>query len=258
MCRLRAFGLNPLTATRDDLERYLESRRLSSPSMLTNIADLSSFYSWAVDEGFVESNPLAKMVRPRPHRYHPRPAASSDLATAVELADDITRAMLLLAALGGFRCMEVAGLRWSDVDLGGAMVTVRGKGGHERIVDLHPVVVSALAVLPREGGTVFVGFRHGANHLGGERQPYTPNRVSKRINEYLHSLGIHSTAHQLRHWYGTELYRSTKDLRMVQSLMGHASPATTAVYTAFDRSDSKKATDELTFGPAMPAQSALF
>ena len=256
--RLRAFGVEPLRATSADLERYLDSRRLSSQSMLTNLAAFSAFYRWALDAGLVDVNPVARIVRPRKNRYHPRPASSRDLSMAVELAPPQLRVMLLLAAFAGFRCMEIAGLRWSEVDLGAAIVNVYGKGGHERLVDLHPAVVAELAALPRQGAHVFIGLRHGGNQLGGEHQPYTAARVSSTINRFLHSIGIQSSAHQLRHWYGTELYRSTKDLRMVQELMGHASPATTAIYTAFDRTEKQRATAELSFGGQIVTQPALW
>jgi site-specific recombinase XerD len=64
--------------------------------------------------------------------------------------------------------------------------------------------------------------------------PLTANRVSQVVNGYLHGIGIVDTAHTIRHWYGTNIYRITRDLRLVQEMMGHESPATTAIYTAYD------------------------
>jgi Phage integrase family len=57
--------------------------------------------------------------------------------------------------------------------------------------------------------------------------------------------GIGATLHQLRHRFGTQTYARRRDLRMVQELLGHASPATTAVYTLVDQADAAVVVDEL-------------
>jgi site-specific recombinase XerD len=59
------------------------------------------------------------------------------------------------------------------------------------------------------------------------------------------SIGVAATAHQLRHWFATQAYRGSRDLRVVQELLGHASPTTTAIYTAFSRTESVRAVSAL-------------
>lgn len=59
-----------------------------------------------------------------------------------------------------------------------------------------------------------------------------PSRVSQLSNAHLHGCGIRETLHQLRHRFGTLTYQATRDLRLVQELMGHADPASTAGYAA--------------------------
>jgi integrase len=54
------------------------------------------------------------------------------------------------------------------------------------------------------------------------------------INLYLHSLGIASNAHSLRHWFACHVYRTNQDLLLTQKLLGHSTPAVTAVYAASD------------------------
>ena len=66
-------------------------------------------------------------------------------------------------------------------------------------------------------------------------RPCPPHLVSQQCNGYLHSIGIDSTLHSLRHWFCTEFYRrSGRDLRLTQEAARHRSPATTAGYTAID------------------------
>jgi site-specific recombinase XerC len=64
--------------------------------------------------------------------------------------------------------------------------------------------------------------------------------MSMLLAGYLRSVGVDATAHQLRHWFGTTVYARSKDLRLTQELMGHASRATTAIYTAWSPLDAAR------------------
>lgn len=103
---------------------------------------------------------------------------------------------------------------------------ILGKGGHERVVPMRPDVLASLHAmgLPRAGRL----FRRDAG--GG----FTGEQMSRWLNGYLHGTAdVDASAHQLRHWFGSRAYEECRDLRVVQELLGHASPTTTAVYTAF-------------------------
>ena len=60
-----------------------------------------------------------------------------------------------------------------------------------------------------------------------------------------------ASIHDLRHWFGTKLYESTKDIRLVQEMMGHESPETTAVYVAFSAGNGAEAVCGLDASPGM-------
>jgi site-specific recombinase XerC len=62
---------------------------------------------------------------------------------------------------------------------------------------------------------------------------------------FFHSIGIDATAHQLRHWFATSTYATSGDLLVVQNLLGHSSPTTTAVYTAWSRPAAEAAVGAL-------------
>jgi hypothetical protein len=68
----------------------------------------------------------------------------------------------------------------------------------------------------------------------GERGPNTPSMLSELANDHLHACGIPATLHQLRHRFGSRAYQGSHDLRLVQELLGHASPEMTAGYAAYD------------------------
>ena len=76
----------------------------------------------------------------------------------------------------------------------------------------------------------------------GPNRPWTISHLS---NIFLHEQGISATLHQLRHRFGTATYQARRDLRMVQELLGHASPATTAPYAAYDASDAVEVVEGL-------------
>lgn len=218
-CFARAVDKPLHTVCKDDVERFLDARRLAPKSLYCWLSDLHMFYRWAVDEGHVEVDPTARIPRPRLPRSLPRPAMTADIAMAVQMADPRMRCWLLLMAYQGLRCQEVAYISRDDVldTLDPPMLLVRkGKGAKERMEPLHPEVGMALRALPLP--------------RAGRLWHVTEKTVSQKTNAFLRSLDIDATAHQLRHWFGTEAYRSSRDIRMVQELMGHESPVTTAGY----------------------------
>jgi integrase/recombinase XerC len=72
--------------------------------------------------------------------------------------------------------------------------------------------------------------------------------VGNAIGHYLHDLGINATGHQLRHWFGSEVYANTHDIRVTQELLGHSSPTTTAGYVAYSHVDAAAAVASLRLG----------
>lgn len=215
------------SAEREDVERFLDARKVGSRTRYCWLSHLSCYYRWAIDEGHATSDPTARIMRPRLRRTLPRPMADGDLAMALEAAHPVMRAWLALAAYGGLRCAEIAALNADDLMFAESLLRLHGKGGKERIVPMHPFVAETLrrAGVPRRGAL----FRRPR---GGR---YPAAMVSREGSLYLHDLGIEATLHQARHWYATNCLRACRDLRVVQELLGHASPTTTAIYTQFSQ-----------------------
>lgn len=220
------------TATRRQLEAWLDSLPLAPRARYTYISALHGFYVWALSEDLATADPTLKIARPKLPQTVPRPISSADLEQAIRLANRRMRLWLCLAAYQGLRCQEIAGVTVDDVLLGydpPALIVAAGKGRKERVVPLHPETIMAFADfrLPR------AGFAFCRQDRPGSKEPVKAHRVSELVAEYLHGLGINATAHQLRHWFGTSVYAVSLDLRLTQELMGHAHPSTTAGYVKF-------------------------
>ena len=233
-------GLPLLQARLEHVEEFLDSKSAWSGHQLSRfIGSLRGFYEWAIDHDLLTRSPVRQLRAPKLPRRMPRPIATRDLHKILWIAarrgDHYDLAWLTLGAMAGLRCIEMANLRGEDIDLAAGRMLVRGKGGHERIVPMHPKVRAALSnlTIPAQG-PVFVTQRKPVH-------PFSASAISVRINDYLTMFGIDATAHQLRHWFGTHIYRATKDLRVTQELMGHRSPNTTAGYAAHDPAEGRMA-----------------
>jgi integrase/recombinase XerC len=191
------------------------------------VCHLRAFYRWAKTTGIVTEDPSQMLTLPKVPRHLPRPIEEDDLNFALAAARPKMRAILTLAAYGGLRCVEIAGLDWSDLRReqdGTVFIHVRhGKGQKERAVEVGQVVLRAL-----HGYGVR---RKGPMFYGADGRPIDAKSISRSGNRFLARHGLEATMHQLRHRYGTVAYELSQDLRLVQELLGHASPTTTAGYT---------------------------
>ncbi len=249
-CCLRLFfdWLAPkalVDATEPDVEAWLDSRKMAPKARYRAISDLHMFYRWAKTQGIVGEDPTENIDRPRLRQMVPRPIPGPDLEKAVERADPTVRAMLHLAALNGLRAKEIAGLRRCDLleHLDPPMLIVSApKGRRERSLPLHPTVWESL----RQAGMPRSGYLFA--YPNGRQWPAW--KVSGEVNTHLASLGIPATLHQCRHYFGTEVYAASLDLRLTQELLGHSSPTTTAGYVQFSRSRATEIVGALNITPS--------
>lgn len=220
---------------------YERERGLADSTLYVYTGHLSAFYGWARGQGLTRRNPVEGAARPRRPRYLPRPIAGGPLEMALDTADPRTRVILMLAALAGLRAVEIARLRREDVleHIDTPMLLVQGKGDKPRMVPLSAVLIRELRRygLPTRGPVI--------RRLDGASAPVSASLVSSVANRHLHELGIPDTLHSLRHYAGTVLYAETKDIRLVQEILGHASPAQTALYAEWSREDAPAAMDRL-------------
>ena len=245
LARLTAALAVPLLAAGPaDLADWRASLTVGDDAAVAYVSHVKSFYDWCVAEGLRAENPAAGLPVPRLGRRIPRPIAEEDLMDALAAAPRRIRLMIVLAGWAGLRAKEIALLKRENVmdTATPPVLLIAGnatKGRNERIVPLSSFVLEEirLARIP-SSGYVF-------RRMDGRPGPNEPWRVSQLTNRHLHRHGIGATLHQLRHRLGTQLYQATRDLRAVQSTLGHANPSTTAGYAAYDQGATATAMESL-------------
>ncbi len=222
------------------LRRYLASlgtRKLARATVARKAAALRCYFAWLVRQGRIGSDPARSLRAPSGGGRLPRvlsgsemttlldaPAEAAVAETAVERRD---RAVLELLYAAGLRVSELCGLDRRDLDLRRRTVTVVGKRGKQRRVPVHDAAVTALRAWLEGGRDDMPGPPEAAfvNRRGSRLGPRDVRRILDR----------HAPApthpHALRHTFATHLLDGGADLRVVQELLGHASLATTQVYT---------------------------
>jgi len=223
---------------------HLHSLGLSARSIQRALAALRTYFRFLTAEGVVGSNPAAAVPNPRTPRTLPDTVPATALAELFEAFPDTPagrrdRAILELLYGSGLRVSELVGLDLGDVDRGQRLLRVRGKGRKERIVPFGGKAAEALtAYLPDRAAWRRAAARHDGdplfvNQRGGRLTDRSVRRIvdaAVRRVASLHRLHPHS----LRHAFATHLLEAGMDLRAIQELLGHASLATTQVYTSVD------------------------
>ena len=219
---------------------------LSASTINTYTSHVFGFYRWALRRGLVAVDPTCDIAVPKVRPGVPHPIEEGDLELALATAGQPLRAWLVLAAYAGLRSGEIARMRREhvlDTRTPALIHVVNGKGGRERVVPAGSVVLAELAQ--------HLTGRRGRLWLENRTQP--EHTLSIQVSQHLRQLGIPHTCHSLRHRFATQLYqRSGGDLRMTQDMLGHASPATTAIYAAWDPVLAATVLDDLAGGLGRP------
>jgi len=232
--RLAASQLRRFLAT-------LHGRGLSGRSLARMLSSWRAFYRLAVerDPGLKES-PCAGLRAPKPKRRLPSALSPEQAVQLVTIPGDDPyairdRALFELAYSSGLRLSELAGLDVDRIDIENGEVRVWGKGAKERIVPVGAAAREAIrnwlgvrATLPRaDPKALFVG-RNGTR-IG-------VRAIERRLADWAVRRGLpqHVHPHMLRHSFASHLLQSSGDLRAVQEMLGHASIASTQVYTHLD------------------------
>ncbi len=217
----------------------LRQQGLAGRSIQRHLSALRSFYRYLLREGEVARDPAAGIRAPKSARRLPKSLNPDEAARllAFEPRDRLAvrdRALLELLYSSGLRLAEAVALNVADLGEDGT-VRVSGKGGKTRVV---PVGSHARAAL-RE----WIGVRAGwakpherALFLGADGRRISRWSVQRAVARRARSQGIGQPVHphMLRHSFASHLLESSGDLRAVQELLGHASIATTQIYTHLD------------------------
>jgi integrase/recombinase XerC len=209
-------------------------------SLARHAAAARTFSAWAHRGGLVPADFAAALATPRGRRDLPQVLRPEHAAALVEAPGEEAspvglrdRAVLELLYATGVRVSELCGLDLGDVDRSRRVVRVMGKGSRERAVPFGGPAELALEDWLRLGRPSLAGPHSGAALLLGARGGRLNPRVVRRlVRRYARAAGIPPvTPHGLRHGAATHLLEGGADLRSVQELLGHASLASTQIYT---------------------------
>lgn len=216
-----------------DLAPASHARRLSA---------LRQFMAFAQDEGLREDDPAASMTRPRARRPLPRLLDHAEIdrflgtaeAEAAQGTPEGARLLALVELLygSGLRASELVSLPVAALPRDVPFLAITGKGGQQRMVPVSTRALAALqgwlALRPRGSRHLFPSPRGG--HL-------TRVRLFQLVRELALRAEIDPekvSPHVLRHAFATHLLEGGADLRVLQTLLGHADIATTEIYTHVD------------------------
>lgn len=250
LARLAAFlarhGATPETATADDIRGFVRDETAQGHKASTvarRLAAVRHYYRFLFLERRREDDPTTHVDTPRLTRPLPRILSEAEVEALIEAARarsgaEAVRLLTLLELLyaTGLRVSELAGLPLSALSPDRSVLTVRGKGGKERMVPMggHARACVEAWLKLREQ---FVTRPSRARWLfpsRGAQGHLTRQRVAQLLKELAVEAGIDParlSPHVLRHAFATHLLAHGADLRAVQAMLGHADIATTQIYT---------------------------
>ena len=220
------------------------------PSVARKLSATRALFRWLNREGIADQDPLPARGAFKLDSRLPRFLSQDEAEKLMDAPDSTTakglrdRALLELVYSAGLRVSEVSDLNVGSVNLQTRELRVTGKGSKDRVALMGSAARDALsAYIQNERASrasldsddaLFVN-RYGAR--------LSRRSVQKSVREYAAraGLGTQVHTHTLRHSFATHMLEGGADLRVVQDLLGHASPATTQIYTHVTKSEARRA-----------------
>jgi site-specific recombinase XerD len=205
-------------------------------SIVRRVSTARSFYRWLRLTGALATDPLANVTLPKKPKRLPNALSLDDISALITAAEGDTKTAIRDHALlevmygAGVRVSEASALDVQHLDMQHLSLVVRGKGNKERLTVIGEPARKALERYlrvgrrsPRTEGPLFL------NRDGGR---LSQRAIQILVRKYALKAGIDSRVHPhlLRHTFATHLLDGGAELRVVQELMGHASPNTTQIY----------------------------
>ena len=216
---------------------------LAPASLARKCSALRQFFGFLVDEGLRDDDPSPALPSPRSRRPLPRLLSHGEVEALFQLAEadalghrpEAIRTLALLELLygSGLRATELVSLPLGAVPRDAPFLTVTGKGGQQRMVPVSGRARTALSrwlAVRAEGSRFLFPSRGASGHV-------TRVRLFQILRALATRAGIAPekvSPHVLRHAFATHLLEGGADLRVLQTLLGHADIATTQIYTHVD------------------------
>lgn len=215
-----------LPAMITDFFSFVSSMRTYKPKTFHRmISTLSSFYRFLSTQGGVVASPMVGIERPRIKQQEIRYLKHSQVIRLIDAIEDPRDKLIVRTIYAtGVRVSELCGINIGDIDFEERTIRIRGKGDKIRIVFIDEDTLEAIRT--------FIGNQIEGPLFPGQQGKHISPRAVQHIFRHYAPAGI--TPHKIRHSYASELYRRSKNLRVVQENLGHTSIKTTEIYLHTD------------------------
>lgn len=231
---------------------YLQKENYSRKSITRKLASLRAYFKFLYKKGYSKINPAKNMFTPKLTQKLPTFLYPKEVVELIEAPDEVIvlglrdRAILEMLYSTGIRVSELEGMNLTDIDWTGEVVKVLGKGNKERFVPIGSYALVAIREYIDKRYNLLKRTQSDALFLNGKGERLTSRGVRFIVNKYVRRMSIskHVSPHTLRHTFATHLLDAGADLRIVQELLGHASLATTQIYTHLTKERLKSVYDK--------------
>ena len=221
----------------------LQSTGATRATLARRIVSMRAFTYWAASQGWISEDIGAQLAIPKPHKTLPDVLNLAQTETvlaaiAAKAGEDPTPlnirdlAMIEVLYASGIRVSELCGLNFVDFDTSRNTLQVIGKGNKQRVVPIGIPAVKALENWLKIGRPELANKDSEiAIFIGSRGKRIDQRTVREVVYDAMAAIGSHMSPHGLRHTAATHLLDGGADLRTVQEILGHASLATTQIYT---------------------------
>jgi len=218
-----------------------------------------SFYKYLLQYGVVDSNPAEAIESSKTDkRLEPiylKLKEAQKFINAVKEHGGINKnrdlAITKLFLYAGLRISELVNLDFDNLDFEDSSIKFYGKGSKERYVPLHEDVINSIKSYLKERNSIKIkeSDARQAIFLSRHGRRLNPRTIQLFVKKYAKRAGLSRadkiTPHKLRHTFASMLYKKTKDIKVLQDLLGHEDIQTTQIYTHVDNEEKKSAINEM-------------
>ncbi|PKG31971.1 site-specific tyrosine recombinase/integron integrase [Methanoregula sp.] len=210
----------------NDFLAFVSSMQTYKPKTFHRIiSTLSSFYRFLSTQGVVSINPLLGIDRPRIKQQEIKYLKHNQVLRLIDSIDDLRDKLIVRTIYAtGVRVSELCNINIEDIDFDEHTIRIRGKGDKIRLVFVDEDTLAEILS--------FIGTRTNGPLFVGQQGKHISSRAIQHIFKHYAPSGI--TPHKIRHSYASELYKRSKNLRVVQENLGHTSIKTTEIYLHTD------------------------
>lgn len=234
-------GLPLLEQTQRSIRTHLGRSGIAAGTARTERNAIVRFYDYCVLDGYLETNPAARIPAVKAPKGEPRPFARAQIEELLRVTrQQRSRAMLMLGYYQGFRVSQIARVHGNDIDMLTRTIRTVAKGNKERRLPAHPQIMELAVDMPT-GDWWFPSPKFPGKPIDG-------HAVTDRLTLIKKRAGIDDprlTPHSLRHSFGTDLVDAGVDIRVIQELMLHEDLSTTQIYTKVSEQRKREAIEQL-------------